>query len=76
MAARRLRRSLKSRVILRSGAITWGKTRSHALEMAQECIELHLEVLRRAGEPVPPGDIANEVSDESFVEVEGLATVV
>lgn len=58
------------------GAITWGKTRSHALEMAQECIEGHVEVLQKLGEPVPPGDVSNEISDEMFVEVSELATVV
>ncbi len=35
------------------GCFTWGKTVPHALQMAEEAIQLYLEVLQEDGEPIP-----------------------
>ena len=35
------------------GCFTWGNTKKHALKNAREAIELYLESLAAAGEPVP-----------------------
>ena len=55
------------------GAVTWGETRAHALEMAQDCVEVYLDSLREDGLPIPPGDVPNEAPDELTVEVRELA---
>ncbi len=36
------------------GCFTWGKTVPHALQMAEEAIQLYLEVLQEDGDPIPP----------------------
>ena len=38
------------------GCVTWGRDVEHALAMAREAIEGHLEVLAKHGRPIPPAD--------------------
>jgi predicted RNase H-like HicB family nuclease len=38
-----------------------GETRRKVLKLVREGIELHIEALREAGEPVPPPTSKNEV---------------
>jgi predicted RNase H-like HicB family nuclease len=35
------------------GCVTWGRDLSHALQMASECTQGHLEALEKAGLPIP-----------------------
>ena len=46
------------------GCIAAGETREAVLRLIKEAIELHIEGLRQAGEPVPPPSSVSE-----FVEV-------
>jgi len=53
------------------GCFTWGRNVSHALQMAEEAIELFLEVLEEDGE-TPPADVSQIAldlgsSDEALV---------
>jgi predicted RNase H-like HicB family nuclease len=44
------------------GCITWGRDYAHALEMAREAIEGHLEALTRHGQTIP-GDVPYQALD-------------
>ncbi|NOZ11885.1 MAG: type II toxin-antitoxin system HicB family antitoxin [Gammaproteobacteria bacterium] len=44
-----------------SGCIAAGETREEVLELIKGAIELHIEGLIEAGEPVPPPSSASEV---------------
>lgn len=35
------------------GCVTWGRDLTHAIEMANECVQGHLEALEKAGLPIP-----------------------
>ena len=49
------------------GCVTWGENYQHALLMAQECIEGHLEALAKAGQPIPEIQTAQAI--DAIVEV-------
>lgn len=43
------------------GCVAIGETRREVLKVIREGIELHIEALREAGEPVPPATSRSEV---------------
>ncbi len=45
------------------GCVAVGDTREEAIQLIQEAIELHIEGLREAGEPVPPPSSSVEFVD-------------
>ncbi len=45
-----------------SGCITWGKDVEEARAMAKEAIELYIEALHAAGEPIPDDSQSLELS--------------
>ena len=47
------------------GCVAAGKTREEVISLIREAIELHIEELRRSGEPVPPPSSVSE-----FIEVD------
>lgn len=49
------------------GCVTWGEDYNHALAMAQEAIEGHLEVLAELGQPIPQESITTPV--DAIVQV-------
>ncbi|MEX2015640.1 MAG: type II toxin-antitoxin system HicB family antitoxin [Candidatus Hydrogenedentales bacterium] len=49
------------------GCVTWGRDFDHAIEMAKECIEGHLEALRDVGEPIPEETI--DTTAELIIQV-------
>ena len=55
------------------GCIAVGETREEVLELIKGAIELHIEGLIEAGEPVPPSSSASEVIELSIIP-SGLVT--
>jgi hypothetical protein len=45
----------------RSGCVAVGETRREVLKLIRDGIELHIEALREAGEPVPPPTSKSEL---------------
>jgi predicted RNase H-like HicB family nuclease len=45
------------------GCVAAGETRDEALTLIREAIELHIEGLKKAGQPVPPPSSTGEVVD-------------
>ncbi|MCI0359962.1 MAG: type II toxin-antitoxin system HicB family antitoxin [Planctomycetaceae bacterium] len=66
------------------GCVATGSTVEHARQMIAEAIEMHLEMMREHGEPIPPAQAAlsfavDDSSAEEFctwVEVEAPAAAV
>lgn len=54
------------------GCFTWGHTVAHALQMAEEAIQLYLEALQEDGEPLPPDN--PHVSLDMAEKAEALVT--
>lgn len=52
------------------GCVATGTTVEHALDTIGKAIEMHLDLMRRSGEPTPPPDTSNEfsVSDNAAEE--------
>ena len=43
------------------GCVAVGETRREVLKLIREGIELHLEVMRKSGEPIPPPTSKSEI---------------
>jgi predicted RNase H-like HicB family nuclease len=43
------------------GCVAVGETRREVLKLIREGIELHLEAMRKAGEPIPPPTSKSEI---------------
>ncbi|MBX3179346.1 MAG: type II toxin-antitoxin system HicB family antitoxin [Candidatus Hydrogenedentes bacterium] len=55
------------------GCVTWGEDYEHAMAMAKEAIEGHIEVLSELGQPVPQESFAEPI--DVVVEVTTPAAV-
>lgn len=49
------------------GCVTWGEDYEQALTMAQEAIEVYLEVLVEDGKPIPPSPVTSSI--DTLVEI-------
>jgi predicted RNase H-like HicB family nuclease len=56
------------------GCITWGRDLDHAIEMAAECIQGHLEALEKAGLSIPE-EPPPQAPVNAFIQVVHSATV-
>ncbi len=55
------------------GCISWGRDYQHAIEMAQEAIELYLDSCAKEGFPIPSSDADLPIPAAAFVEVHAPA---